>query len=227
MRRHRTWIGFILLTLSLLIGPPFTNPNLHGAEPTPSPATRKNLVILGDSIAAGYGLDPGEAYPAQLQRLIDQAGLPWHVINAGVSGDTTAGGLRRLAWLLRQPLDALIIELGGNDGLRGLNPANTRTNLQAIIDTTRKARPNALILLTGMRMPPNMGAEYLAEFEAAFPAIAKTNHLPLVPFLLEGVGGIDTLNQPDRIHPTAEGQRLVATNIWTVLEPELRRLQPR
>lgn len=185
---------------------------------------RKSIVVLGDSLAAGYGLDPSEAFPARLQKLIDDAGLDFAVINAGVSGDTTAGGLRRIDWLLKRKVDMLLIELGGNDGLRGIPVAATRTNLQGIIDRTKAKYPDTHIVIAGMQMPPNMGEEYNVSFQKIFPELAKTNHAALVPFLLEGVGGKSDLNQPDRIHPTAEGHRLLADNVWKVLKAVLEKL---
>lgn len=181
----------------------------------------KTIVVLGDSLAAGLGLDPDQAFPALLQERIDAAGLDCKVVNAGVSGDTTAGGLRRLNWLLRQKVDILIVELGGNDGLRGIQPESTQANLQAMIDQARKKYPDIRIILAGMRLPPNLGAEYLQEFERIFPTLAEKNAAALVPFLLEGVGGERNLNQSDGIHPTAEGQRIVADNVWRVLAPLL------
>jgi len=182
---------------------------------------RHTVVVLGDSIAAGYGLDPSEAFPALLQEKIDAQGWPDKVVNGGVSGDTTAGGLRRLDWLLKQKVDVLILELGGNDGLRGIQPATTQTNLQAIIDRTRQKNPRVQIIIAGMQMPPNMGPDYVARFADVFPTVAKQNKALLVPFLLEGVGGRSELNQADRVHPTAEGQKLVAENVWRVLRPVL------
>lgn len=182
----------------------------------------KRIVVLGDSIAAGYGVDPDEAYPAALQRKIDEAKLPYIVVNAGISGDTTAGGLRRIDWILKQPLDILVVELGGNDGLRGLPVSETRTNLQAIVDRTHAKYPNAKIVIAGMKMPANVGAQYQSEFENVFPEIAKKNHAALVPFVLENVGGKAELNQPDRIHPTPAGHEIVAENVWAVLKPLLK-----
>jgi acyl-CoA thioesterase I len=185
-------------------------------------AEAKRIVVLGDSIAAGFGVDPDEAYPALLQQKIDEAKLPYTIINAGVSGDTTAGGLRRVNWVLRQPVDILILELGGNDGLRGLAVSDTRANLQAIIDRARQKHPKIKILLAGMKMPANMGAEYTADFEKIFPEIAQKNKTALIPFLLENVGGKADLNLPDRIHPTPAGHQLVTQNIWPHLKPLLK-----
>lgn len=178
------------------------------------------MVVLGDSLAAGYGLDRTEAFPALLQRKINTAGLKFQVVNAGVSGDTSAGGLRRLDWLLKRPVDVLVLELGGNDGLRGLSAAAMKNNLQGIIERTRAKFPAVQIVLAGMKMPANFG-EYAGQFERVYPDLAKEQNVALVPFLLEGVGGRPELNLPDRIHPTAEGQKIVAENVWQVLKPLL------
>ncbi len=181
------------------------------------------VVVLGDSIAAGFGVDPDEAFPAVLQRNVDKGGYNYRVINAGVSGDTTAGGLSRINWLLKQKIDILLIELGGNDGLRGLNPDNTRSNLLQIIELVRAHNPGTRIILGGMQMPPNMGADYTQKFALVFPEVAQQTQSSLIPFILEGVGGKIELNQPDRIHPNPEGHRMVAANVWKVLEPLLTR----
>ncbi len=181
-------------------------------------------MFLGDSITAGYGLEPAQAYPALIQNKIDAKRWPFKVINAGQSGDTTAGGLSRMDWLLRNHIDVLVLELGGNDGLRGLPAETTRKNLQAIIDRTREKYPDAKIVLAGMRVPPNMGRDYAKQFDAIFADIAKKNKAALVPFVLEGVGGVPALNLPDGIHPTAKGHEIVAANVWKVLEPLLRPL---
>jgi acyl-CoA thioesterase-1 len=183
----------------------------------------KTLLVLGDSIAAGYGLDREEAFPALIEEKIKEAGLNYRVINAGESGDTTAGGLRRISWHLRQPIDVVLLELGGNDGLRGIAPEETEKNLQGIIDKVRAKYPEAKIVIAGMEMPKNMGEEYVSKFREVFPRIAKENSAALVPFLLEGIAGKAEFNQPDRIHPTAEGHRIVANNVWKVLKPVLER----
>jgi acyl-CoA thioesterase-1 len=185
---------------------------------TPRP---KIILFLGDSITAGYGLDPSQAYPALIQEKIDAKGWQFKVVNAGQSGDTTAGGLSRMDWLLRSPVDVLVLELGGNDGLRGLPVETTKKNLQAIIDRTRSKYPAARIVLAGMMVPPNMGRDYGQKFEAIFRAIAKKNQAALIPFVLEGVGGVRDLNLSDGIHPSAKGQEIVAANVWKVLEPVL------
>ncbi len=183
---------------------------------------KKRVLILGDSITAGYGLDPKEAYPALLQKKIDAAGLSYTVKNAGVSGDTTAGGLRRIDWALgKDGADVLVVALGGNDGLRGISTKQTAENLAGIIDKARAKNPAIKVILAGMQIPSNIGAEYTTEFKALFPQIATEKKATLVDFLLAGVGGDDKLNQPDRIHPNAEGQRIVAENVWKVLEGEL------
>jgi acyl-CoA thioesterase-1 len=190
-------------------------------DPPEANTNRPAILVLGDSLAAGLGVDPSEAYPALLQKKVDAAGLNFAVINGGVSGDTSAGGLRRINWYLRRRIDVLILELGGNDGLRGVPPAATRTNLQAIIDTAKKARPNMKIVIAGMRLPPNLGQDYTGAFEKIYPALARENRAALVPFLLEGVGGRPELNATDQIHPTAEGHQIVAENVWKILKPLL------
>lgn len=187
----------------------------HGAE------AKKTVLVLGDSIAAGLGVDPEEAYPALLQQKIDGAGLSYRVVNAGLSGDTTAGGLRRISWLLRQPIDVLFLELGGNDGLRGVPPEETQKNLEAIIRTVKEKNPAAKVIVAGMEMPATMGDEYRRKFRNSFVQAAQKTNAALLPFLLEGVGGKPELNQPDRIHPTPEGHRLIAEHVWKVLRPVL------
>ena len=180
------------------------------------------ILILGDSIAAGYGVSPGEDFPALLQKKITASGLRYKIVNAGVSGDTSAGGLRRIDWLLRRPVDVLVLELGGNDGLRGMAPAVTRSNLQQIVDRVGEKFPAARILIAGMKMPENMGRDFAREFEELFPALAKKNGLALIPFLLEGIAADRRFNQPDLIHPNASGHAVVASNVWKALEPILR-----
>ena len=192
----------------------------------PSPAAepqRSSILILGDSLAAGYGLDPSEAFPALIQKKVDAARLNFLVVNAGVSGDTTAGGLRRMDWLLKRRIDVLLLELGGNDGLRGLSVEATRTNLQSIIDRARKANSAVKVVIAGMQMPPNMGEDYNQRFQQVFSDLATTNNTALIPFLLKNVGGNPELNQPDRIHPTAEGHKILAETVWQILEPVLKK----
>lgn len=184
---------------------------------------RKTVIFFGDSLTAGHGLpDPAtQAYPALIQKKIDDAGLPWRVINAGLSGETSAGGLSRVDWVLRQPVNLFVLELGGNDGLRGIPPGTTKANLQAIIDRVRAKDPSAGILLIGIKAPPNMGPDFTRAFDAIFPALAKENHLPFVPFLLAGVVEKPGLIQGDGIHPTARGDVVLADTVWRVLKPLL------
>jgi acyl-CoA thioesterase-1 len=179
------------------------------------------VVVLGDSLAAGLGVEDTEGFPTLLQEKIDAAGLKYRVVNAGVSGDTSADGLNRINWQLRRKIDVLVLELGGNDGLRGIPVPATRSNLQSIIDQVKQKYPQAQIVVAGMQMPPNMGEDYTKEFRKIFPELAEKNHAALIPFLLEGVGGKPKLNQPDQIHPTAEGHKIVAENVWKVLKPML------
>lgn len=184
-------------------------------------AAVKSIVFFGNSLSAGYGLSPSEAFPAVIQQKIDSAGLQYKVVNAGVSGETTAGGVSRIDWILQQPVDVFVLELGGNDGLRGVPVAQTESNLQTIIDRVKAKYPSAKIVLAGMQVPPNMGKDYAEAFRSVYPKLAAQNKITLVPFLLEGVGGEAKLNQADGIHPTAEGARMVAQNVWQVLQPLL------
>jgi acyl-CoA thioesterase I len=209
-RRLRAVVGLLILCLISLAGLAFSAP-----QP-------KIILFLGDSITAGYGLDPSQAYPALIQEKIDAKRWQFKVVNAGQSGDTSAGGLSRMDWLLRSPVDVLVLALGVNDGLRGLPVETTKKNLQAIIDRTRAKYPAAKIVLAGMMVPPNMGRDYGQKFEAIFRDVAKKNQAALIPFVLEGVGGVRDLNLSDGIHPSAKGQEIVAANVWKVLEPVLR-----
>jgi acyl-CoA thioesterase-1 len=184
-------------------------------------AERKTILFFGDSLTAGYGIDPDEAYPALIQKKIDEAKLPWRVVNAGLSGETTAGGLRRLDWILRQKVDIFVLELGGNDGLRGIAPATTRSNLNAMIERIRQRYPDVKVVVAGMQLPTNMGPEHTREFAAVFPEVAKARDAVLIPFLLDRVGGVPTLNLPDGIHPTPEGHEIVADTVWRTLQPLL------
>jgi acyl-CoA thioesterase-1 len=184
--------------------------------------SKKTLVFLGDSLTAGLGVQPGEAFPAIVAEKIRAAGLPFEVQNAGLSGDTSAGGLRRIEWLLQRPIDLLVLELGANDGLRGQDLKSMKANLQSIIDKTRAKNPQVNIVLAGMQVPPNMGADYANGFARVYSELARENDATLIPFLLEGVGGNRELNQPDLIHPSAAGHRVVAELVWHTLEPMLR-----
>jgi acyl-CoA thioesterase-1 len=189
------------------------------AASRPARVGRPRVVVLGDSLTAGLGLAPGESYPSLLQQKIDRAGLNFEMVNAGVSGDTSAGGVRRLDWSLDGDVRILILELGANDGLRGLPVAEMVNNLSTIIE--RAQGRGIRVMLCGMEAPPNFGPDYTREFHAAFPALARKYQLPFVPFLLNGVAGITDLNQSDGIHPNVEGARRVADTVWGKLEPML------
>jgi len=191
------------------------------APPTAAAPEAPAIVFLGDSLTAGYGLDPDQAYPALIQRKIDEAGLRYRVVNAGVSGETSAGARRRIEWLLAQPVAVLVVETGGNDGLRGQDPSATAENIQAIIDRARRPPSPAKVVLVGMAAVPNYGADYAHRFRGIYPELAKKNGVVLVPFLLDGVAGVPSLNQADGIHPTAEGQRKLAETVWKALQPLL------
>jgi acyl-CoA thioesterase-1 len=182
---------------------------------------RENIVFFGNSLTAGYGVDPSEAFPSLIQAKINSLKLPYQVINAGLSGETSAGGNSRIDWVLRQPVYIFVLELGGNDGLRGIPRSETTKNLQVIIDKVRRKYPSAKIILAGMQIPPSMGEKYTSEFRAVFQQLAVRNKIYLIPFLLEGVGGVPGLNQQDGIHPNEEGHKIVAENIWKVLKPML------
>jgi acyl-CoA thioesterase-1 len=189
------------------------------ANPANADKDSRVILFLGNSITAGYGLSPSQAYPALIQKKIDSLGLAFKVINAGLSGETTAGGLRRIDWMLRQKVDVLVIELGGNDGLRGIKPEVTKQNLQAIVDKARQKNPDVKIVIAGMQVPPNLGPEYTKSFKRLYSDLAKKNSTSLIPFILDGVGGKPDLNLPDGIHPTAQGHKIVAETVWQVLEP--------
>lgn len=180
---------------------------------------RPRIVAFGDSLTAGFGVAQEEAYPAQLQRRLDAAGYRYLVINAGVSGETTAGGLRRVEWVLNSKPAIVILELGANDGLRGIDPDQTRANLEAIIQRLQAA--GVTVILAGMKLPPNYGKEYTTRFEAIYPQLARRYRLPLIPFFLEGVAAKETLNQADGIHPTAAGYRVIVENLLPILQPFL------
>lgn len=181
-------------------------------------ASSKTILFFGDSITAGYGLDDtNDAFPGIIQAKIDSLGLDYEVINSGVSGETSAGGKSRIDWILNQDIDIFVLELGANDGLRGVAIPETKANLQAIIDAVKAKSPDTRIILAGMQMPPNMGGDYTKQFKAIFTDLAKENQLAFIPFILENVGGIKELNQSDGIHPTAKGHKVVAENVWEVI----------
>ena len=189
---------------------------------TPSTQSKK-IIVFGDSLTAGYGLDDVKnAFPGLIQDKIDSLYLGYTVINSGVSGETTSGGINRIDWVLNEEPDIFILELGANDGLRGVQLEQTKENLQGIIDAVKKKYPSAKIVLAGMQLPPNMGQTYTTEFKNIFPALAEKNNISLVPFLLDNVGGVASLNQSDGIHPTEEGHKILAANVWKVVEPLLK-----
>ncbi len=224
MYKSHTLIFFLLLTVlmscsnnkSKITPAKETKSDINAA--VDSSAKMKTIVFFGNSLTAGYGVDPTEAYPALIQNIIDSLKLNYKVINAGVSGETSAGGNGRIDWILRQPVDVFVLELGGNDGLRGIPLLETRKNLQAIIDKVKAKYPSAKIMLEGMQIPPNMGQQYATEFKNIYPELAEKNKIALLPFLLKNVGGDPKLNQQDGIHPTPDGHKIVAQNVWEILK---------
>ena len=182
------------------------------------------MLVVGTSLTAGLGLDPGDAYPAVLQRMADSAGYKVRIVNAGLSGETSAGALRRLDWLLRDPADVVVIETGANDGLRGLDPDSTRANLAAIVRKVKAEQPSTRVFLVQMEAPPNLGSAYTTRFHDMYADVASAEGAELLPFLLEGVAGVRRLNQGDGIHPSVEGARIVARNLWPALAPVLQAL---
>ncbi len=194
-------------------------------DSTPS-AGRGTVLIVGTSLTAGLGLDPDQAYPALLQGKVDSVGLPYRVVNAGLSGETSAGALRRVSWLLRQPVAVFVLETGANDGLRGLDVDSTKAHIAAILDSVRRADPQAAICLVQMEAPPNLGPRYTRAFHDLYAAVARSQRATLLPFLLRGVAGESGLNQADGMHPNVTGERIVAATVWSGLEPVLRARAP-
>ena len=227
MRRSFLTLCLFLVcaTWSACSAPPPPSAPAAQLPPEPGPSTapaadsRAEIVFLGDSLTAGLGLDTTLSFPALIQQRLDERGLPFAVVNAGVSGDTSAGGLRRLEWSLQGNPRVLVVALGGNDGLRGLPPEELKKNLAAIIEAGQRARLE--VILAGMEAPPNNGPEYTARFRRVYSELAKTYDIPLIPFLLQGVAGDPALNQADGIHPNPEGARRVADTVWSALEPVL------
>ncbi|MBA2565168.1 MAG: arylesterase [Gemmatimonadetes bacterium] len=218
-------LAFLMLPVALLgcrDGTPDSRRTGDGLSIPPGGSAAPPVVLfLGTSLTAGYGLTRDQAYPALLARRIAAEGLPHRVVNAGMSGETSTGARARAAWLMRQPFDVIVIETGANDMLRGADPDATRANIQALVDRIRAARPEARIVLLGLRAPLTLGALYARRFTALYEELADRNELPLVPSLLEGVGGVAALNLPDGVHPNAAGQRRIADNVWEVLREEL------
>ncbi|MDX1636418.1 MAG: arylesterase [Balneolaceae bacterium] len=195
------------------------------ALPANGQQRQKQVLFFGDSITAGMGVNKSQAYPALIQQRIDSLGWNFEVRNGGLSGETSAGGLRRIDWMLRQPVDVFILELGGNDGLRGIEVRATKQNLQKIIDKVREKYPDARIVLAGMQVPPNLGQQYTSDFRQMYQDLARSNNLPFIPFILEGAALDPDLMQSDDIHPNAEGHKVVADNVWEVLKPVLREMR--
>ena len=202
--------------------PAADSPAVTQKAPLVLASTKQTVLFFGNSLAAGYGVEPSQAFPALVGEKIDSAGLNYTVVNAGLSGETTAGGKSRIGWVLRQPVAVFVLELGGNDGLRGLPLTATRRNLQAIMDTVRRKSPQAVIVLAGMQIPPNLGTDYTREFRELFRELADKNKAVLIPFLLENVGGVPKLNQSDGIHPNPAGHKIVAETVWGVIRPVLK-----
>jgi len=222
--------GSALAAQSLSLNPPHqgagpqpgnTMTEKPGRSKTPVPGERPNIMAFGDSLTAGLGVPQDQSYPAQLQRKLDAAGYAYRVVNAGVSGETTAGGVRRVSWVLNSKPAIVILELGGNDGLRGLSLQETKANLERIIQQLQQAL--VTVVLAGMKLPPNYGQDYTDGFEALYQALAKQYHLTLIPFFLDGVAGSASLNQADGIHPTGEGYRIIVEKVFPTLEPLLER----
>ncbi|HMI55217.1 MAG TPA: arylesterase [Gemmatimonadaceae bacterium] len=177
------------------------------------------ILFFGTSLTAGYGLEPSQAFPSLIEKRALEEGVPIKVVNAGLSGETTAGSARRIDWVLRAPADLVVIESGANDALRGLSPDAARANLERVIAAVRQKQPRAKIVLIQMEAPPNYGVAYTRSFRSIYPAVAQNENIPLLPFLLSGVAGIARLNQPDGVHPNLSGERIVADNVWTALKP--------
>ena len=192
-----------------------------GAAVAEEADSTRTVLFYGDSLTAGYGIDREQAFPALIQARIDSLGWDFEVFNAGLSGETSAGGLRRIDWILRQKVDVFVLELGANDGLRGIDLKDTRSNLQGIVDRVKTKYPDVVLVVVGMQMPPNLGPEYTAEFKGLYSSLAEQNGAALIPFLLAGVGDRPELNLPDGNHPTVAGHKVVAENVWAVLGPLL------
>jgi acyl-CoA thioesterase-1 len=221
---HRNFSFYLLFILAAwLTSCSASTEKKQAEEGTQVVATTANKPILffGNSLTAGYGIDPEESFAGRIQTRLDSLKKEYRVINGGLSGETTAGGLSRLDWFLEEEPYLFVLELGGNDGLRGIALTETKKNLLAIVDKVQAKYPNTKIILAGMQIPPNMGQEYTEEFKAIYPAVAKEKNIELIPFLLEGVAGNPDLNLPDGIHPTAEGHRLVMETLWPYISKAL------
>ena len=217
--------AFCFLALLFFAGREEAADGFVGQRRAPGDEGVKTVMFFGDSLTAGYGLDPSQAFPALIQQKIDTRGWKFRTVNAGLSGETTAGGLRRIDWVLQRSIDVFVLELGGNDGLRGLPVEEAKKNLHAIMERVREKYPRVKLLLAGMQVPTNLGKDYTLRFRDMFPELARANDAALIPFLLKGVGGIPELNLPDGIHPTPAGHAIIAENVWSVLEPLLQELR--
>lgn len=199
-----------------------TNNKAKSKEPEAANNTAKTkaktILFYGNSLTAGYGVEPSQAFPALIQQKIDSMNLSYKVVNAGVSGETSSGGNSRIDWILKQPVDVFVLELGANDGLRGIPVTETKKNLQSIISKVKAKYPHVKLVLAGMQVPPNMGQTYARSFQSIYPELAQANNMALIPFLLQGVGGEAKLNQQDGIHPTPEGHQIVAANVWQIVK---------
>jgi acyl-CoA thioesterase-1 len=220
-----TLTPFFFLALALVAcknESPKTGATTDVNAPAPAqPAARKNIVFFGNSLTAAYQLSPEQGFVALIQEKIDSLGLPYTCVNAGLSGETTADGVNRIEWVLQQPVDIFVLELGGNDALRGLPVTESKKNLQAMLTQVKTKYPAAKLVVAGMLAPPNLGAVYTDAFRDMYPALAKNNQATLIPFLLDGVGGVPELNLPDGIHPNVDGQKIVAETVWKILRPLL------
>lgn len=195
------------------------------AEGSSTTRVEHGILFFGNSITAGHGVDSDEAFPGYIEDKIDSLGWRFEVVAAGFSGETSAGGLRRIDWVMHDGIDVMLLELGGNDGLRGVPVESTKQNLGAIIDSARAINPDVRIILAGMQVPPNLGSRYTQAFRNIYPELASEKSVELIPFVLEGVGGVSELNQPDGIHPTAEGHRIIAETVWEYMKPVLQELR--
>lgn len=225
MMRYFFWIGVLLLGMSCTNSSTEKedkNPETKIEKPQkPDPVDSKTIMFFGNSITAGYGLEEDQSFPSLIQQKIDSLQLDWKVVNAGYSGETSAGGLQRVDWMLKQNVNLFVLELGGNDALRGLPVPELQKNLQGIIDKVVKAYPEAKVVVAAMEAPPNMGPRYTEDFRAVFKTLAEPDNIVYQPFLLDRVGGIPSLNLADGIHPNVEGAKIVAENIWKTIKPLL------
>ncbi len=219
MNIYNNKLAFLILILAFFCASTCLGQAIDSPE---SLNSKKRIVFLGDSLTEGFGVDPSDNFVTKISSLVSENRLPYEVLNAGVSGDTSAGGLTRLRWLMKSRIDILVISLGANDGLRGLPPEVTEENLNQIIKTAKERYPDIKILLTGMLVPPNMGADYASAFKKVFETISASNQLPLMPFLLQGVAGEPQLNLADGIHPNSRGHDVIANNLWKYLHPLLK-----